>query len=288
MDRHSEILPTLDVWHSPIKIARLSGGKTNKNYLVQDNSSSYVARFAPQNSIDLGLDRSREVHNCAIAAQAGIGPRVVREYKELNLLILEYIPGDTLKMAAGAWEPELIERVAHTLCTLHSLENFKGDYDPLADAEGYLSRTKERRAWIPENVDAYAVRLKRRMTEMSTVPPTPCHFDLLLENIIIEPSGTPILIDWEYSHNGDRRFDLAMFILEAKFTEAQQQRFLSAYDPVFSESKPAELDTMKALVSFSIAMYGILQNATSENKSEVDYQAYAESKWDIFKKLMDS
>src|SRR4051812_15484279 len=110
-----ERLRSLPLWSGPIEITPMSGGITNRNFLVRDGTERYVARICrelPQ----LGIDRRNEAACQQAAARLGLGPEVA--FREDGLLINGYLPGRTLS-ADDLRDPATIAKVAQLLRRLH-------------------------------------------------------------------------------------------------------------------------------------------------------------------------
>src|SRR5947209_14917199 len=78
------------------RVSPLSGGLTNENYLVEAGGERYVMRIPGASTELLSIDRANEVHNTMAAAETGIGPRVLEHLRELDVMVLEFIPGATM------------------------------------------------------------------------------------------------------------------------------------------------------------------------------------------------
>lgn len=59
------------------RVSLLSGGLTNRNYRVTTDDSDLVVRVSPPGDSPLPIDRAAEHRNSLIAAEAGVGARVV-------------------------------------------------------------------------------------------------------------------------------------------------------------------------------------------------------------------
>ena len=93
----------------------MSGGITNRNFLIRDGTERYVARLCrelPQ----LGIDRRNESACQRAAARLGLGPELV--FREDGLSISRYVPGRTLS-ADDLRDPATIAQVAQLLRRLH-------------------------------------------------------------------------------------------------------------------------------------------------------------------------
>src|SRR5437762_11055121 len=106
-----------------VKISPLSGGLTNENYLVEAGRERYVMRIPGTSTELLSIDRVNEVYNARAAASTGIGPAVLEHVLQLDVMVLEFIPGPT--MSAETLQPErMVWRMAESLKPLHAASAF--------------------------------------------------------------------------------------------------------------------------------------------------------------------
>lgn len=278
-EKHTRILSRSKLWKNrPITITPLHGGITNKNYLVRSGFAEYVARFAfPRNEL-LDINRKREIFNTKQAARLGLGPEFVDHLPKYRLLVVRFIEGMPLSEEV-AQRPETIVAVGEMLQTLHSSgKRFRGKRNIFHNIEEYFVRAGRYSVWMPDNIAEYMGILHEIEVELCQPVLAPCHFDLMLENIIHTPDGKLKLIDWEYSAQGDPRFDIAMFALKASLGEPHEHLLLETYNKGHSSIyvMHKELQLMKAVVCLREASWGVLQNAISEMKHEFDYKEYAE------------
>src|SRR5436853_734045 len=97
MSRAEDALGRVSLWRDKdVKVSPLSGGLTNENYLVEAGGERYVMRIPGASTELLSIDRANEVHNTMAAAETGIGPRVLEHLRELDVMVLEFIPGATM------------------------------------------------------------------------------------------------------------------------------------------------------------------------------------------------
>lgn len=280
-EKHIEVIRGLPLWQgsSSLSVQDLKGGITNFNYLVETGGKKYVARFGPKDGSLLGLDRQREIENTKIAYKEGIGPEFVEYYPEYNLLIIRYIEG-LIFAPEIVKEHNHIQSVAELLRKLHQGEKFSGAFNPFEISRKYIATAKERQSWLPENISLLLKDFEKIENTLPTVSPSPGHFDLVMGNFV-ENEGSIKLIDWEYSANGDYRFDLASVSVYGEFERKHEEILLEAYgDEDFSYS---QFQKMKAVVAFREAAWGVLQLAISE--IEYDYQGSAGKYFFLFEKF---
>jgi hypothetical protein len=74
----------------------LPGGHANGAYVVQVGDTRYVVRIPGVSSELLVPDRANERHNTMAAAAVGVSPRVVEHLDDWQVMVLEYVEGETL------------------------------------------------------------------------------------------------------------------------------------------------------------------------------------------------
>lgn len=282
MQSRLDVIKNLPFWKGrTLFIEKLSGGMTNFNYTVWDGDDKYIARFAPQSNVFLGLDRMREVYNTKVAHSLGFGPDVVQVFPEYGLLLVEYIEGKVLS-SDTVIQPVLITSVAKILKKLHNGPKFSGKYHPFEAMREQVAVVRRKRSWLPENIDELLKELDRVEITLGKFYDTyPCHLDLMLENII-EDGNQVKLIDWEYSSNSDYRLDLAMFSVKGNLTSEQEELLLKEYGDN-GKDLHNQILLMKSVVYFREAVWGLLQLAVSD--IEFDYKKYAVKNLELFTSL---
>jgi len=78
-----------------------------------------------------------------------------------------------------------------------------------------------------------------------SVPPRFCHFDLLADNFVLQPSGEVLIVDFEYSAAGQPLMDLAVLAMGCSLAPIEERNLLSSYLGV--EATEGQLRSFKAL-----------------------------------------
>src|SRR3989442_3403105 len=117
--RVDDAVGRISLWRGrDVRVTSLSGGLTNENYLVEAGGDRYVMRIPGASTELLSIDRVNEVHNARAAASTGIGPAVLEHIPQLDVMVLEFIPGPT--MSAPALQTEsMVRRMAASVTRLH-------------------------------------------------------------------------------------------------------------------------------------------------------------------------
>ena len=114
----------MSLWRGrPTTISTLSGGLTNDNFVVESEGKRYVMRLPGQSTELLSIDRENEVYNTKAAASTGIGPRVLEHVPDIDVMVLEFIPGPTMS-AQKLQTRQMAARMAHSFHRLHNAPRF--------------------------------------------------------------------------------------------------------------------------------------------------------------------
>src|SRR5947209_6155878 len=272
-----------------LTIEPLSGGLTNRNYLVDADSEAYVLRVAGADTAALGIDRNREVACSRAAAAAGVGPEVVAYLRDQGAIVTRFVVGRLLK-GVHIRKPKTLRRVAEALRRCHDLPvpAEAADFSPFATVRRYREQAKERNVRLPSELDSSPGLLARLEGELRTDdPPCLCHNDLLPANFIDDGERLWI-IDWEFAGRGDRFFDLGSFAVNCELDEAQERTLAEGY---FGEARPADLRRlrlMRLLSDLREAMWGYLQSAVSRLHEPEYYLTYARNHLNRFVAARDA
>jgi len=266
--------------HGELTFTPLSGGITNRNFLVDGAASGdrYVMRLAGNDTHLLGI--SREVEHAATVAAAGIGvgPEVVAFIRPEGYLVTRFIEGRPIpedEMRAAEW----LRAVGETLRRIHDGPAIPGLFVPLRIVEAYRALALARGVSIPPEYDL-AQSIARRIELSCLTAPVelrPCHNDLLNANFIDDGSRIRI-VDWEYAGMGDPFFDLGNFSINHELDADADAELLRAYAGDVRRSDLARITLMRVVSDFREAMWGVLQQGIST--LDVDFVAYAAEHFD--------
>ena len=225
-----------------VSVSPLSGGLTNTNYRVEVDGQPYVVRLPGANTELLAVDRANEYHNTRAAAEAGTSPRILHYLAAERVMVLEFINGQTMNIAA-LQAPGMPGRMAQALRQLHAGPRFLTDFNMFRLVEFYLHIAGAHDVRIPDEYRDYGpsvARIESALARHSLVA-VPCHNDLLAENYIDDGQAL-WLIDFEYSGNNDPTFELGNTCQEQQFDEPRQAEICAAY---FGAADPDKLARMK-------------------------------------------
>jgi thiamine kinase-like enzyme len=219
----SEALSGIPGWDvNAVTCTEIKGGLTNKSYLVERGTESFVLRLDAEHTSVFNLDRISEIEIMTEASAAGLGPELVFADVESGILLCRYIPGQAWGVSHLDDDGNL-EALATLLRSVHALPLSGIKFDPNSVASRYAKHLEAR-----PGLHAFAFRCEQII---AAIPANGeflcCHNDVVAANIIADPDLK--LLDWEYACDNDPMFDLASLIGFHNLGHDRQSVLLSAY-----------------------------------------------------------
>jgi thiamine kinase-like enzyme len=275
-EKHAaERAAALPIWKTKVTPARLKGGITNINFVIDDAGAQYVVRVGDDIPVHQIL-RFNEHAASRAAFEAGVSPEVV--YTEPGIMVSSYVGGATLT-ADDVRDPARLTRIVPLLKRVHrEMPHYlRGPllafwvFHVIRDYAHTLSEKKSRHApRLPELVDiAESLEL-----EVGPVDFVFGHNDLLPSNFIDD--GKRIwIIDWDYAGWNSPLFDLSNLASNAEFSREQEERLLTAYYGRAPDQRMwTSYTAMKCASLLRETMWSMVSEITSH--LDFDYAAYTE------------
>jgi len=264
----------LACWQEPVTPEPLSGGITNRNFLVRHRGERLVVRVGDDIPVHQ-ISRTNELAASRAAAAAGVSPEVV--HHEPGALVLRFIEGRTLK-PDDIRERPMLERILPLLRRCHR------------DIERHL-RGPAQMFWVFYVIRDYAhtlreggsrfgpdlAKLLSRTEELqAAIGPIDIafgHNDLLAANFI-DAGDRLWLVDWDYAGFNSPLFDLANLSSNNELTPEDETWLLEAYleRPLTADLR-RRYRAMKCASLLREAMWGMVSELHSS--LDVDYVSYA-------------
>lgn len=273
-------------------IQKLLGGITNHTYLVTIGQNKWVFRIDGACASNV-IDRNSESFNASLAASYEINIPIEWSNPQKGYQLTKYIPSipfNEIKKESENYRTSL-KKIANILKKLHSIDTpFANNINIFEVNKTYLKKIKEERpSVLPSNFKVIIDFLDniKSLFEKFDYSFVPCHNDTTPSNFLIldeEQSSKDkylYLIDWEYSGNNDKLWDLVYFGIEANLDDSNFKLFLENY---FDEVT-AEINTWvaayKPFVSATIALWAYYQIVIGSTSCKVlDYQELAKKYFD--------
>jgi len=269
------IVRRVPAWsRAPLSIRPLSGGITNRNYVITVDGDEYVVRVPGERTELLGIDRRCEAEASRRAAELEIGPPVLGELPGVGTQITLLVPGHHLENGAFL---EHLEEIVDLLKILHGSGPLSGRF-PIHRVVEWHARDASSHGAIPpaayERLHQES-RLIEAAFNAAPMPPVPCHNDLLPANVLFSPDRV-WLLDYEYAGMNDVFFDLANLSVNCGFDQAADERLLHLYFGAVNRSSWARLQLMKVMSEFREGMWAVVQQAIST--LDTDFVTYADER----------
>src|SRR5579864_270341 len=277
----------VSLWRgAEVRVSQLSGGLTNENYLVEASGKRYVVRIPGRATDLLAIDRENELFNTRAAATTGIGPAVLEHVAELDVMVLEFIPGPTMSAQRLRSEP-MARRMAESFKRLHAAPRFLHDFNMFRLIEYYLRIVDQHGVTIPAD---YRDRLPtiakiERAVAVGALPSVSCHNDLLCENFIDDGTWLRV-VDYELSGNNDPCFDLGNTAQEANFDEHLRAVLCAAYFGRLDRQQLARMNLFALMSDVGWTLWGAIQAKISA--LDFDFVDYYTTRWSRAVAVMES
>ena len=258
-------------------IKELSGGLTNRNFLIETPTDKYVARVSSNSSDFLSIDRGSEFINTTIAGKGGVGAEVLDYIPGEGLLLISYISGKTFGADDVAAN---LPRIATSLRNLHALEPFDHEFNMFNTQSNYFKIVKEQGFRVPDgyvDFEPMVAQIKKAF-EVLFEGLVPCNNDLLPGNFIDD--GKKIwLIDYEYSGNNDACFEIGNVWAEAFQPIEALEELVTAYYGAHRPDKVARAWLWALMAKYGWTLWASIQDSVSE--IEFDFWEWGMSKYDL-------
>lgn len=269
-----------------VAISPLSGGLTNENYLVESGGKRYVMRLPGQSTELLSIDRKNEVFNTKAAASTGIGPRVLEHVPDIDVMVLEFIPGPTMSATTLQTRP-MAARMAQSFHRLHNAPRFLHDFNMFRLIESYLGIVEEHHVTIPDGYREWLPTVARieRAVAAGALRTVPCHNDLLCENFIDDGSALRI-VDYELSGNNDPCFDLGNTAQEADLDQDLRAALCESYFGQVNAQQLARMNLFALMSDVGWTLWGAIQAKISA--VDFDFRGYYTGRWERALQVLNS
>lgn len=245
---------------TPIRILHQEGGLTNNNYKVLVDKNLFIFRIPGPGTNQL-INRFQEKICTEAASALGIDAPLVYFKADTGEKISQYIDNSITLKETLIKEPKYMEATAKLLRKLHDYKiQVDVKFDVFEKIEAYedLIKAVNRDCFWEDYLKTKKLieTLKTEITNLK-IETVLCHNDPLCENFIATESRM-YLVDWEYAGTNDPLWDVADVVIEANFSEVEEQQF---YDFYFKEevtaSEKRRLIINKVLLDFLWSLWGL-------------------------------
>ncbi|MBB3593054.1 thiamine kinase-like enzyme [Rhizobium sp. BK529] len=268
-----ERIHALGIWHGPIDIAPITGGITNRNYLVRDGAVRRVVRLGDDIPVH-HINRQNEFAASCAAHAAGISPAVIHHVP--GVLILDFIDAAPLS-PNDVRKPETLARLIPLIRTCHHdmARHFRGQamifwvFHVIRDYVANLKAANSPHAPLLGSLLEKAEQLEQAAGPFDIAFG---HNDLLAANFL-DDGRRLWLIDWDYAGFNTPLFDLGGLASNNEFSEKVERLMLETY---FDRSLTDDLSRRYQAMKCASLLRETLWSMISEIHSTIDfdYAAY--------------
>lgn len=281
-----EKVRSLSLWENLIEVKTLTGGITNQNFLVRDDTGQYVVRLG-NDIVEHQVMRFNELAASYAAHQAGISPKVV--HNEPGILVIDFIPSRAL-MAEDVRNPDYLTRIVPLIKICHEKipEFLRG-----ASLIFWVFQVVRDYAWtLRDGNSAYIAMLPKLLDAASHLEKTSgpyelvySHNDLLSANIL-DDGKRLWLIDWDYAGFNSPLFDLGGLASNNEFDEAQEKWLLETYfEKPLNDELWQRYQAMKCASLLRETMWSMVSEIHS--KLDFDFASYSAENLQKFEKSFE-
>ncbi|MEM9497966.1 MAG: phosphotransferase [Pseudomonadota bacterium] len=263
----------LPLWQGEIEATPLTGGITNVNYKVTDDTGAYVVRVGDDIPLHHVM-RFNELAASKAAHAAGLSPAVV--YAADGLTVLDFVESRTLT-ESDVRHPDMLPRVLELVKACHrEVPGFlRGPslvfwvFHVIRDYAATLTENgSQHRAILPELVQQGAM-LEREAGPYDMVFG---HNDLLCGNFL-DDGDRLWLIDFDYAGFNSPLFDLGGLASNNGVSPEQEDWVLETYfETPVTDAMRHRYTAMKCASLLRETMWSMVSEITSE--IDFDYAAY--------------
>ncbi len=267
--RIEKYLATLDCWRGDITVEPLVGGLCNKSFIVTDSETRSVARIGTDIPVH-GIMQTSVQASMLAAADIGVSPKV--HYTEESLVILEFLPGGSLRPEDLEGNPDNCEKVVRVLKRLHDgSHHVRGAltyFWPFQVIRNYVKiGTRKQSRLIDEFPEL--IRINNLLEQNIRVYlPVLTHNDAVPQNFMFDETNDIWLIDWDYGGYGHPMFDLVGVSCNADMSERSERELFEMYYGQLDEELDRQLAAFKLVLNLREYMWGMVQEVTSELDSD--------------------
>ena len=254
-----------------VEIRPLSGGITNRNFVVTTDHGQYVVRIPGERTALLGIDRAYEAEAAQRAAELGIGPAVLGMLEDVGTLVTELVDGQHLEPTPFG---ERLGDVVDLVRRFHGSGPLGGAFPIHRIVEWHARDASAHGVMAPNSYERLHQQSRRIEAAFarSPMPTVPCHNDLLPGNVLFAQDRV-WLLDFEYAGMNDVFFDLGNLSVNSELSHESEERLLTLYFGQISKASWARLQLMKMMSEFREGMWAVVQQAISS--LDTDFVSYA-------------
>ena len=271
-----------------VVVSRADAGVTNQVYFVMEDSAPKLVARIYGNNLDALIDRDYENKLLRHLNKHGVGPTIVLDSDEYR--IESFIKGAT-DLAPSSYQAQLAKELRrfHSIPILNADKNFWSRLDDwiLKANPPYQIEYKALASYLNNHDTTAEINKTLHLNEIVLG-----HGDLCLDNIMVSEDLNINLIDFEYSCNMPRAFDIANHLCEYNGLiikrdsypdENIRKYFIQTYLGEEKKYEDRDLQLVDLYSVISHYQWGCWGLIMKDFNDQFDYDVYAKDRFDLFK-----
>lgn len=203
----------------PVLLDEISGGRSNRSFLLNSDIGKLVLRINGPNSLLPGAGRENEINIWQEASKQGIAPPLVFVDSNNQYLVSTYINNELPPQPQ--LNPACVDQAFNLLDRCHQLDINAPTINYLDHIEHYWQIIESgNKTPSPTLINQRKpMQLLLDSLLISNTPTGLCHHDPVIANFVGSPDRL-YLIDWEYASNGLQIMDFAALATEWNLDDA--------------------------------------------------------------------
>jgi len=205
-------------WHGvfvtrPVVLGSLSGGRSNRSFLLESAGKKAVLRLNSADSALAGINRNVEVNIWKAASQRGIAPPLLYADERNRFLVSAYI--DNSMPARPPCDKAFTQQAFNLLQQCHELDVDAPVIDYSSHFEHYWQIIENNNQPSNQALPGQRAPMQSMLESLIASAPSTglCHHDPVVANFVGSPDRL-YLIDWEYAAQGLLVMDYAALGIE--------------------------------------------------------------------------
>jgi len=199
--------------NKPVILSPLSGGRSNRSYLLDSDIGKLVLRLNGSDSILPGSSRQYESHIWQAASEQGIAPRLLHQDDQQGFLVSAFIHNQLPERPTPS--SALYDQIFDLLRRCHQLQVESSTINYSSHIESYWHNIENNETPANQSLIEKRRPMQLLLGELtgSGTKTGLCHHDLVIANFVGNQERL-YLIDWEYAARGLLVMDYAAICIE--------------------------------------------------------------------------
>ena len=266
---------TSSLYYEPV-----GGGITNLNWRVlnNDNNKEYFIKV-PGVGTEIFIDRKASLEANSLAAKIGLGPEVYDYLSEFGVEIYDFLHDHTTCTNSSFENLDTAKKVLEGYKKFHSAGKLSIVKSGIDLVEDHFKQLSEFKCEIPSDFEflKYNFNVAKEKLLNAGLDLVPCFHDPIAGNFLFSKTGELKMVDFEYSFQGDRFYDLAVFFGEMFFTDDIEEELLKQYFGTSNETIKSKIYIYKAIADIKWASWAFIQDKLSA--LDFDFYKYGALKY---------